>query len=111
MKKPPENSSLKDHKKAVSFRIRRIYYDQIVAGTKTVELRKYSEFWQKRLLETSDPPRIAVFVCGKAVHRREISGIRIDEPEAVLGRPLSEQGKRDIPTQFCIVVELGAIIQ
>ena len=92
----------------ISFRVRRTYYDQIVAGTKTEELRKDSEFWRKRLLETSKPPTVAVFVCGKAVHRREITGRRRDDPEKVLGRPLSEQGKQDIPTAKCIVVELGA---
>jgi len=93
--------------KSASFRIRRIYYDQIVAGTKREELRKDCDFWRRRLINTDSPPDTAVFVCGKDVHRREITGVRIDQPEKVLGRPLSEQGKRDIPTATCIVVELG----
>lgn len=103
---PVYKASARETKK-VSFRIRRIYYDQIVAGTKREELRKDSKFWRKRLIKTDTPPKIAVFVCGADVHRREISKIRIDTPENVLGRELSEQGKKDIPTSTCIVVELG----
>jgi len=93
--------------KLVSFRVRRFYYDQIVLGEKHEELRRDGEFWRKRLIDTDTPPRIATFVCGKDTHRREITGIRIDTPERVLGRELSAQGKQDIPTDTCIVVSLG----
>jgi hypothetical protein len=91
--------------KAVSLRVRKVYFDQIVAGTKREELRKDSEFWRKRLWLSN--PRIATFVCGKSVHRRWITGIGLDYPERVLGRPLSEQGKKDIPTEMCFVIYLG----
>jgi len=94
--------------KRVSFRIRRIYYDQIVNGTKVVELRKFSDYW-KRILLGNHPPKIAVFVCGKDVHRRWIKDITIGIPEQILGRELSEQGKKDIPTDKCIAIWLGDI--
>ena len=96
----------RERKKRVSFRIRRQYYDAIVRGDKKQELRKYSSFWKKRLL-CKDPPEIAVFVCGKRVHRRFIKRICVAKPEVVLGRDLSPQGRRDIPTELCISVELG----
>ena len=92
--------------KRVSFRIRRIYYDQIVEGTKTFELRQYSDYWRKILLG-NNPPDVAVFVCGKDVHRRWIRNISLGFPEEILGRELSEQGKKDIPTEWCIVTWLG----
>lgn len=98
--------------KMASFRIRRIYYDQIVSGEKTEELRSNTPFWRQRLLNPHlSSPEVAVFVCGKNVHRRWITGIHIDEPERVLGRPLSSQGQRDISTDSVIVIELGKIYE
>ena len=96
--------------KKVVFRIRRIYFDAIVAGTKIVELRKFTQFWQRRLCGT-DTPKIAVFICGKDVHRRKIVGVSVGSPEAFLARPLSGQEKLDIPTQICIGIYLGDAIE
>ena len=92
----------------VSFRIRRVYYDKIVSGEKREELRSYTPFWFKRLIYNGQPD-VAVFVCGKDVHRRWIKSVYIDIPEAVLGRPLSPQGMLDLTTESCIVVELGGV--
>lgn len=93
--------------KSISFRIRRIYFDQIVAGTKKIELRKDNEYWDKRLFYNISLPLIAVFVCGKDVHRRIITGCRrMAKPEDILGRELSEQGKKDVGDK-CIAVYLG----
>lgn len=94
--------------KKVSFRIRRQYFDKIVSGEKKEELRSYTEFWIKRLLKLPHP-KIAVFVCGKDVHRRWITDIYIEKPEKILGRPLSPQGQQDIITEECIVIELGEV--
>ena len=96
--------------KRVSFRIRRIYYNQIVKGTKTVELRKLSDHWKKILLN-GNPPEIAVFVCGKDVHRRWINMITIGDPVQILGRELSEQGKKDVSTEQCIAIWLGDVYE
>lgn len=101
--------------KSVSFRIRRVYFDQIVAGTKKEELRSNTPFWRVRLFGSyiNPPfppfkqPEIAVFICGKDVHRRKIVGIETAKPEEVLRRPLSKQGKRDITTRMAFVIKLG----
>ena len=91
--------------KKVSFRIRKIYFDQIIAGTKPFELRSYTPFWIKRLLW--DPPDIAVFVCGPKTHQRWIKKIKVGKPVEFLGRELSKQGKQDITTELCIATYLG----
>lgn len=96
--------------KRISLRIRRIYFDQIVNGTKPVELRKCSEFWRKRLF-IQPRPEEAVFVCGKDVHRRRIIRITTDRPEQILGGELSEQGKFDVGTEECFAIWLGEEIK
>lgn len=93
--------------KKVSFRIRRRYYDLIVSGVKTEEIRTDKPYWSWLLGE--DPPQVATFVCGKDVHRRHITGIYRDDPEKVLGRPLSNQGQQDVLTNPAIIVELGGV--
>jgi hypothetical protein len=96
--------------KIVVFRVRREYFEQILAGTKNVELRKDSPFWHQRLLG-SHPPSIALFLCGRRKLYRRIVEIRADQdPEAILGRPLSAQGKKDIPTGKCIAIYLGEVV-
>lgn len=94
--------------KKVCFRIRRPYFDKIVSGEKTEELRRFCEFWRKRLLVYR--PEIAVFVCGKDVHMRKITRFSVGPPEYFLGRELSEQGRKDIPTETCIATHLGDVI-
>jgi uncharacterized protein YeaO (DUF488 family) len=94
--------------KCLVFRIRRRYFEQIVMGTKTIEYRRDSPFWQRRIKgfdEPSAPPisYIAVFVCGKSVHRRPIVSIeRIKTPST-----FSEQGKKDVDTLTCLAFQLG----
>jgi hypothetical protein len=94
--------------KNISLRIRKIYFDQIVAGTKKVELRQHTEFWRKRLLE-GPKPEIAVFICGDQIHRRWIRSISEGNPEEILGRPLSEQGKADVG-DLCYAIWLGDVL-
>jgi len=101
--------------KAVVFRIRRGYFNQIVAGIKKEEIRENKPFWFNRLFG-ADPPSVAVFICGKDVHRRWIKRIYIEDPEKVLGRPLSEQGRLDLKYNIgicgrpkCIIIELGDV--
>ena len=127
---------MKDIKK-VSFRVRRLYYDQFVAGTKHEELRALKLYWVKILhpfvpLEYSFypevqaidkmegvgfwnrnyQPKIAVISTpGQPTLRFKIDSIWIDEPEYILGRQLSEQGKKDIPTELCIVTKMGERIE
>ena len=96
--------------KRVSFRVRRQYYDAIVSGEKTVELRRLIPYWEKRLVRV-DRPDIAVFVCGKQVHRRRIKRVLVGEPETILGRELTTAEKNDVPTELCIAIELGEVVQ
>ena len=83
----------------LSIRIRGVYFDQIVRGDKTVELRKTSPYWlsrANRLLASKARLWVAVFVCGPHVHRREIIAIKFGKASEFLKRELSEQGKRDL---------------
>lgn len=114
--------------KWIVFRIRNTpehpYLDQIVAGTKTEEYRGLSPHWRKvleRITEIRRDGRFesivvkrdvgGVFVCGKRVHRRRVTGLCIYEDhkavEAVLGRKLSEQGKKDLGAGEIIGFKLG----
>lgn len=92
--------------KKVSFRIRRRYFDQIVAGDKREEIRTDKTHWSWLL---TAPPQVAVFICGKDIHRRMITRIYKDDPEKVLGRPLSSQGREDVLSNPAIIIELGEI--
>lgn len=97
-----------DAKKMVLFRVRRIYYDQIVAGTKKEEIRAQIARW--KWLLGDDAPDIAFFACGKDRHFRRISRIYLEDPEKVLGRPLSDQGIIDlryVKGDKAIILELG----
>ena len=107
------------------FRIRKRYFDQIVAGSKTVEYRRDIPFWRTRVfnipfksvslqndssgLFSGFVPAIstvAVFICGKRVHRREVTQI----DKIVTPGYFSEQGKQDVDTPTCLAFHLGAIV-
>lgn len=77
-----------------------------MAGERKEEIRSYTPFWFTRLILNGEP-EVAVFLCGRDVHRRRVKGVYIEVPEKVLGRPLSVQGLLDLTTEACIIVELG----
>lgn len=85
--------------KQVALRIRREYFDAIKRGDKTVEYRKFTTFWLQRLANVE----IAVFVCGKDVHRRRIT--RVEHISTPLN--FSEQGRKDVSTASCFAIFLG----
>ncbi len=104
------------------FRIRKRYFDQIVAGTKTVEYRRDVPFWQVRLANVFGEEAVegnfqvacalsgvdaeGVFICGKRKHVREVTGVeRLLTPTY-----FSEQGKKDVNTPTCLGFHLGAQI-
>lgn len=125
--------------KKVSFRVRRIYYDQFVNGRKKEKLRALKPYWMKILhpllpcrilekypyihdflhkyikpphLDFENHPEIAVISCpGQLTLRFKITDIWIDEPERILKRKLSKQDKQDIPTELCIVTKMGERIR
>jgi len=88
-------------KKAV-FRIRKPYFNAIVKGEKSVEYRKFSKFWLKRL-ENVD---VALFICGKRKHCRKIVFVeQIQTPSF-----FSQQGKQDVNTASCFAIHLGDVV-
>ncbi len=96
----------------VSFRVRRRYFDLIVAGEKTREVRRASPYWLRIAHGLRDddagPCGVAVFVCGRDVHRREIVGVSVyDTAEEALGRRPSEQGTKDLGTGPVLGFDLG----
>lgn len=97
----------------LSFRIRKVYYDAIVAGTKTAEFRKASPFWVKRAARAKEELENgrqvgAVFVCGALVHRRDVPAVRTySSALEALGRPPSEQGAQDLGPGYVFGFHLG----
>lgn len=100
----------------VSFRIRRVYFDQIKAGTKTSEFRSANRYWKgrvNRMDRASDGGRAiqAVFVSGREVHRRFIIGwLEYPSARRVLGREPSAQGLKDLGPGRVIAFELGDVL-
>jgi len=104
------------------FRIRKRYYDLIVAGTKKVEYRRDIPFWQTRIANIFSKEAIegnfqlscnlsgveaqAVFICGRRKHVRELTGVeRLKTPSY-----FSKQGKKDVNTPTCLGFHLGEVI-
>jgi hypothetical protein len=104
------------------FRIRQVYFDQIVQGKKRTEYRKKSRFWMSRIAKIAnktgvfisptqiifpkDPP-LGLFLCHHATHRREILEIWSIKTPA----NFSVQGKSDVDTPECFAFLLGDVIQ
>jgi hypothetical protein len=95
--------------KRLVFRIRKRYFDAIVSGEKQTEYRPNSQFWRSRIdnkMKEGDPEWVAVFICGKRVHRRMIDLIQlIPTPDW-----FSEQGKQDVNTAECYAIHLGKAV-
>ena len=82
----------------ILFMVRHEYFDTIVAGTKTFELRRHSQWWHSmsfKAWERIDTGRslTAVVMCGRSVHRRRIIGVTWGQSaEVALGRaPTAEE--------------------
>lgn len=103
----------------MSIRIRRQYFNDIVDGTKTKELRADSPYWRGLFGDGRGQEYIGgtiTFVCGDDVHARSITGIDWGRPERFLGREPSEQGKKDILPEkrlsdFCWAIYLGFSVE
>jgi len=92
--------------KSAVFRVRKRYFGAIVRGEKKVEYRKDSRFWARRLV-SNPQPTVAIFLCGRQVHRRQITSIEfIETPKG-----FSKQGRKDIPTTYCWAIHLGEEIK
>lgn len=101
--------------KTIVFRIRKEYFDLIVSGEKTCELRALSDYWRKRLIETDEPPKRALFICGMSTHLRQILLCFIGYAEEILEQKVSKQGRKDLALDThkgrCIAVKLGEEIK
>ena len=94
----------------VLFMVRKPYFDAIVAGTKTEEIRRYTSRWWTVSQHVGERGAIAVFMCGRDIHRRIILGTRsCISAEIYLGRALSKDGKKDVGNGPVIVFLLGDV--
>lgn len=91
-----------DTVKSVPTRIRRVYFDQIKAQNKGVEIRRLSEYWDRRFIGDgeTESPKVLVLVCGHDVYRCVIETSWVVKSqrclEDILGRSPSAQGWDDI---------------
>ena len=83
----------------IVFRIRKCYFDEIVAGKKTREVRTLKPFWTVRA-ETAIADLaihrsvVATFLCGPDKHRREVLAVKCyPTAEEALGGPLTPTGR------------------
>lgn len=93
----------------VSLRIRRKHFDAILTGEKMMEIRRRSPFWIARLekIRLGRNHAIAVFLCGKKIHRRRIVSIKVGYAYQFLGRPPSDEGRRDVGDGLVYAIFLG----
>lgn len=108
-----------------SFRVRKRYIDDLRDKKKNVEYRRDIPFWRVRVANAIDDvplkyrvlwlageflphkvDAIGVFISGKTVVRRRVTTIsRIRTP-----KDFSDQGKKDVNTEFCFAFYLGDAI-
>ena len=93
----------------VAFTVRKKYFELIVAGSKSNEIRRATPHWRK---VAARQPNLAVFLCGRLKpHWREVLQVTVEEDEGaaerILGRPLSSQGLQDVGSGPVVVFWLG----
>ena len=98
----------------ILFMVKRPYYDAIVAGTKTFELRRDSQRWYSMGCEALRAGKkgrlaIAVFMCGRQrVHRRRIVDVRwIENAGVALGRSPTQEELEFLGDGEVILFKLG----
>ncbi|MEE9197450.1 MAG: hypothetical protein V3U45_04850, partial [bacterium] len=76
---------------------------------KAVELRRRSPYWEARLekIRLGRSKGVAVFVSGRAVHRRRITAVKVGYARQFLGRPLSDEGRGDVGDGLVYAIFLG----
>lgn len=102
---------------AILFTVRKPYFDAIVAGVKTSEVRRKTERWstvlQHALVSREfGEPVVAVFQCGRQIHRRLVVDYRVAERAYLaLGREPSPQGRQDVGDGPVIAFKLGRVVR
>jgi hypothetical protein len=93
----------------VLFMVRLHYFVKVADGSKKFEARRATQRW--RTIASRNPTE-GVFLCGRRVHRRVITGSYVAESfESVAGRPPSEQGVKDIGLGPVVIFNLGAEVR
>jgi len=102
--------------KRISLRITKEYFDLIKSGKKTIEFRPFSPFWRARLdslclekkgadpEEADDPKAVAVFVSGKAVHRRLVTRVKYIPTPSFVDHEV-------VRTNTCYALYLGKVMR
>ena len=97
----------------ILFMIRRPYYDAIVAGTKTFEVRVNTDRWDSMAFRANQSIRnggrsTATFQCGRRVHRRRIVGAKwVENAEVALGRAPTQEELEFLGDGEVILFKLG----
>ena len=104
----------------ILFMVKARYFDAIVAGTKTFELRAYTNRWQSVALRANQTIRnggrvMAVFQCGRRIHRRQVLSGDAGLVQQALGRlPTTEETEMlggDDPKRVCAYsFQLGEVV-
>ena len=101
----------------ILFMVKAPYYDAIVAGTKTFEVRRCSKRWHGMASEVAralDEGRLAtaVFMCGRPrVHRRRIVDVRwIENAGVALGRSPTQEELEFLGDGEVILFEIGEVV-
>lgn len=101
----------------VAFTVRKPYFQEIAAGRKRVEIRRASPYWlrfhDKVEAAVARGERVeATFLCGPRWHRRVVVDVEkwVDAASG-LGRPLSEQGRKDVGDGPVIAFRLGEAVK
>lgn len=101
--------------KSVLFQVKRIYYDQYVAGTKRTEFRAWKPYWISRLMPSKGSmPNIAIISNpGRPILRFEILDIYFCATETLVDNGSLTEAECDefINTHTCIVTVLGNQIE
>jgi len=108
--------------KTLVFRIRKRYFDDIVAGKKKVEYRRNSPYWRARLFGGNTPLNHVrgrhlffektgdffegLLLCGKRKHSLKIWAVE----KLATPNYFSDQGKKDVDTPTCFGFHLGDVI-
>jgi hypothetical protein len=100
----------------VAFTVRKTYFHEIAAGTKTREVRRASPYWRAQWTRVRDAldqgePVEATFLSGPMWHRRKIvNAILYPDARTALGRDPSKQGQKDLGDGAVIGFDLGEVV-
>jgi len=97
--------------RSVLFQVKRVYYDQLAAGTKKMEIRAWKPYWISRLMPPKGcMPDVAIISNpGRPILRFEILDIYYCATQSLVDNGTLTEAECDefINTHTCIVTFLG----